>query len=353
MEQRATAEICVFLASVVKDGKRKQRLREMLQSAREQTTKPDYFCVSIYIENTTNEELEDMFKDVADHIRIARRKQALPQFCQYRDLAKQFHTTWYPGKNPWIVFTDDDDMWHPLRIAKFHYGISHCTGLYDNVSGIGCAESTRQLNSQCCPVQSWEDVDWSLGCGCALADPIPNDSLTEYHYCTLVLSEFQCFLDAFSFHVKHNRFTDMLMSNYVHNSGGVDRHHGVLPTRPGEWTYFYRDGRAEYPTVTSYAVDPANERDHDGIILEQLENPRIIKQALKGLRAGALAATPAEIADTQMRLQAKRRLREQLAAAEGHVLMPVPELEDLLNIPEEPDVDARYTEYLSRYLWKK
>lgn len=344
-------EICVFLASVVDNPQRMRRLEQMLQSAREQTDKPDYFCVSIYTPLVSGEALQKMFEGIAKHIRIARRKHPLPQFCQYRDLEKLFRERWYPDKvSTWVVFTDDDDLWHPHRIAKFRYGISFCTGEHHNLSGVVMTESTRQTNATCCLVDDWQGVDNGIKCGCTVDTAVRAEELTEYHYCTLRLTEFRRFLETFAFHVEHNRFTDMLLCNYVHSAGGPQRRHGTLPTRPGEWTYFYRDGRAEYPTVTSFSL-ARQSGDDDILNLEQLENPRMIKQTLINLRARAHEARLVDVLAKQARLLEKRRVREELAASYKHVLMPVPELANLRGIPEEPDVDARYTEYLSRYLW--
>lgn len=240
----------VFLASVIDSKGRLKRFKQLLQSATDQLVKPDFFSISIYIDpqfDISNEDLQGMLCNLtvlSTDTFILRQKRKKSQFVQYRDLLNR-----KKGKGCWIVFSDDDDLWSPIRISTFKMAIADNKN--KNVKGIKMAEQTCNKNPICCDINTPKDVNKAMECGCVDIQERSPGQLVEYHEWCVGMTLFEQFCKKNKYLIEKNKYCDVEFRYYLQTYNGKKGETMVIQrTEPQIWYYFYRDARHEYKCVS-------------------------------------------------------------------------------------------------------
>lgn len=365
MQDEGENKIVVFLASVIDHRNRFLRMVQMLDSVRLQHTKPDIFCISIFIDkeavDVDRAEIAKLFSNLTHRnatVHVVLQKNRKPQFVQFEELLKKFTSSWYPEKSHvWVTFTDDDDLWHANRIRMFSYALSQVHLQAHPVSGCNVSEDNTHDQPGCCNVKTPDDVDKAYACGCAEQSILPTDNRVEYHRCIVPLWLMLAFFEKYPFYVQTNRYIDMLFSTYIHSYGKGAWKHITIQPEDGAWSYFYRNGQHEYPCVTAPLGD--NLKGFEGVCertVEQLEIPSMGAKALYCLSVTLNSAIGCGNAKHMLHLIVlrAREKREKIAAKYGVQLIKVPELANLNHLlnTSEQEFDAnwkrRYYSFFSK-----
>lgn len=123
--------IIILCASHIDSERRFSFLKEMIQSYIAGDHANFYISISFSISEV---EIKNYFKKLQEDgipIYIFYQKEKMKQFEHYRFLSElEFpgdfarNPAGEPSGDPWIVFTDDDDTWHPQRISLIKEYIS-------------------------------------------------------------------------------------------------------------------------------------------------------------------------------------------------------------------------------------
>lgn len=250
-------KIVCFIASVIKDERRLGYFRYLLDSIRAQTRPMTQLYISIHIAlNLSTEEWKKLFSSLPGSPVILRQKQPKRQFVQYRELFNRASKE-LQGEQTFILFSDDDDLWHPQRVERYMQFVEKtallCPGNFSRMSSIQSREETEQgLPCQSCRQNNESDVDFMLKCGCIKIATYPMEQgpvHTEYHQFLVKPYILQEFLEQHRQLVDTNRFADMEFRDFVRfykdKEGFVT---GQLAAP--HWMYYYRKCDATYNAVT-------------------------------------------------------------------------------------------------------
>ena len=123
----AGARVVAFLASHVSDRRRLQLLRHCLGSIAAQDSHLDALYVSWHAPDALRAEVAAMLAEWSRRLPPGVMR-PLPQperRSQYQHLraclsaaAAEFCASDAPGAPSWLIFTDDDDLWHPQRVGS-------------------------------------------------------------------------------------------------------------------------------------------------------------------------------------------------------------------------------------------
>lgn len=251
-------KIVCFIASVIKDERRLKYFRHMLDSIRAQTTEPTNLYISIHIAFDFSEtEWKKLFANLPGSPVILRQKQPKKQFVQYRELLKRADDD-LRKKETFIMFSDDDDLWHPMRVQRYMEFIEkaalECPDSLSRMSAVQSREETEQgLPCQFCQQFNESNVDAMLLCGCIRIATYPYTKglvNTEYHQFIVKPYVLQEFLELYSQLVDTNRFTDMQFRNFVccYKS---DQSFVTGQLAAPHWMYYYRKCDTTYNAVTN------------------------------------------------------------------------------------------------------
>ena len=173
-------QLVAVLASHISNEKRLRYLSECLQSVRQQTQLPSQFLVGISA-------LRPMLKPVLDLLRQVAAELA-PRGCavhteQSKTPRSQFehHLALLPrlqgldARSTWVMFSDDDDLWHPRRAESYAAAVraapESLRSLYSPVYGVNTQELelrrdgsvvTEQLTMRRSSLQDGTDNYWSM-----------------------------------------------------------------------------------------------------------------------------------------------------------------------------------------------
>lgn len=142
-----------FCASYIGNEDRFVRLFNMIRSWREQTIPcPLYLSISVP-DVTLRKRVEAILTDVITVYKSEKidfsfqlHMERKSQFENYKSLVEAFRSNPDMSKNPWVVFSDDDDIWHPERIETFTkacYTVDTHHSYIDNIDCQVYAESTK------------------------------------------------------------------------------------------------------------------------------------------------------------------------------------------------------------------
>lgn len=251
-------KIVCFIASVIKDERRLRYFRHLLDSIREQTTAPTNIYISIHIAFEFSEtEWKKLFAKLPGNPVILRQKQPKKQFVQYRELLKRADDD-LRKKETFIMFSDDDDLWHPMRVQRYMEWYEKATLLYPSI--VPCLASIQVREQTTCGLPCLEcqrvnerNVDAMLQCGCVKIDSFPVEEgpmYLEYHQYVVRPHVMQEFIDANPKLVETNRFTDMEFRQFVRHYGKDAWKTGQLVTP--HWMYYYRCCDSTYDAVTRH-----------------------------------------------------------------------------------------------------
>lgn len=246
------------MASVIRDERRLSYFRQLLNSIRAQTRAPTRLYISIHIVlDLSSEEWSSLFANLPGNPVILKQRHPKRQFVQYRELLKRAAAD-LSGENTFILFSDDDDLWHPQRVACY-------LNWFDNMIQMGTPpdvisrmtsiqareQTTPGLPCEVCQTNNSNDVDAMLRCGCVTIELLALEKgpmLLEYHQYAVRPRVLQEFLEKHVQLVETNRFADMEFRQFVRTYDDEKGCTGQLV--PPHWMYFYRQCDPSYDAVT-------------------------------------------------------------------------------------------------------
>lgn len=217
--------ICLC-ASHIESARRFEHFKCMIQSWREQTVKlPLYISLSFDKELLLEEEINKLSEDRL-FIYITEKQS---QFSHYKTLLKKLSTK-INFADMWVMFTDDDDLWHTKRTAEY---ISTLVQLYSgDRQKIICLINPYVLeSSDHATAQTFTEVEnlpWNV---CHRA----NFNYTSF---SCQIKHLQIFLDKCSENLLNWSYCDVLFSRFVMEAAGTDR---SCITGKGLALYFWRN----------------------------------------------------------------------------------------------------------------
>ena len=250
-----------FMASVVKDVRRLGYLKRMIDSVRKQYVPlTGGLLVSIHVDPSLGmsaAEIKSLF-DGIPRVYILLQKRPKLQFMQMHEMFVRWATV-FPcpdGRTPYIIFSDDDDLWHPHRTHYYH--ALHVGSAYrEDVTGICLVERAVTKNLVCAPSHE-NDVDSMIVCGCVVYEHVHGG---EYHQLAVKPVVLRDFFSQFTQLCERNRYADMQFRNFVYGYGGNKQTtvYGI----PSTWAYFYRQCDSSYACnrVPQIDFDPNKEFD--------------------------------------------------------------------------------------------
>jgi hypothetical protein len=145
---------------------------------------------------------------------VRRRDVRLTQFEHYKLLAEELMAERDAGKT-WVIFTDDDDLWHPTRTA--HYMKAIKGGVMNN-SVYVCIEATAELTTKDQP-ETWEDVDALLASGRGKVTRMGQEG--DYHSYGVRLSTLAHFTRECNETMMKHKFCDMGFWRYLRDGARI------------------------------------------------------------------------------------------------------------------------------------
>ncbi len=271
--------IVMLLASKMDSCERMGTFVYMLRSIDAQVVKPDYFFVSMYV----NEELQnirslsglstrqwyaDAFPKRLANVDVCVLSQNTPktQFQQLGDLVKRI-PKWIPAKDisrTWVTFIDDDDLLSPHRTATFIDTIM--TFNVEQLATVSRIIFTQSLDGKQAPGFSPTDT-------AQIDDAIKNGTLkltrsisqtSELHVSCIPLTIVQQFFATATPKLLANRFCDMHLAYFV----STMKQYNSVFIENSTWMYYYRYAGQEYPSVTAPSAE-----DYPQYINEMLQVP--------------------------------------------------------------------------------
>lgn len=254
------------------DQGRLERLRRLLRSVQEQTY-PVPLLLSWSVEDSLD--VGAQTQDVLDEFAASGVLHAMPclrgrrsQFQHYARLRNTLRRHVTPEDNPWVFFSDDDDLWHPRRAEEF------LTAIEDRPKGEDVVYSRVHASPGLAPrlpfTATADDVtameaegQLRVSIGPEKAEPgLFGTSSGEYFDAAAAFRVFDTFFEQHNDAVISNRFADIRFRTFMlkwlggvyrflpkgarNSAGGNDR--GQMP-----WMYFY-----DRPT-TAYTTPPGPE----------------------------------------------------------------------------------------------
>lgn len=294
--------VCI-IASVIREPRRLRYFRMMLDSIRAQKVIPTQIMISIHIDPALMPRGDDDWKALfagfpVDCLFVYKQKRAKRQFVQIREmLARIAHV---PGKETFVMFSDDDDLWHPERAAVF-FAYFDLLGKEPirTTSSFLIREQTECTNGPPCTKcqrENEDNVDAMLACGCVkISFPSRTDvtsRLYEYHQYAVRPRVMEEFFQHSAQLVENNRFADMQFRLFVATYGGAEWKTCVI--NPAHWTYYYRQCDKTYAAATNACIDGHLYADNVvDYYLEMADCPAMgIDQARKGLMKNVANSDP-------------------------------------------------------------
>ena len=155
------------------------------------------------------------------------------QFEHFRALATSLRTT---TKDAWVIFSDDDDVWHPQRTLHYLAGInnglaSNCPQRIISVKVLGTVTGELEQGTS-------DAVELALDRGDMQAMDGTEDELWMY---ACRMSSLLDFVDRAASSLLESRYCDMYLLQYLRYSEGYDRVIVPLKFPAARWSYAYRD----------------------------------------------------------------------------------------------------------------
>lgn len=205
----------------------------MIQSWNEQAIK----C-PLYISMSYNDAMKQVVERIVptleyDHLYITVQTLPLKQFEHYARLIKTIDTTIYK----YVLFTDDDDVWHKNRLKHFCDGLSQLQSFTQSWLSLKVPMyvTTTNPNQGLADWFTFQDVDDNV-----IGLETHNDPRTVSNYITYLfkIEVVEGFLQECNLlHLQH-KYCDMLLLKYVkHCKKGVNI---VYSIENNDWMYYYR-----------------------------------------------------------------------------------------------------------------
>lgn len=271
--------VCL-VGSVITCKRRLKYFELMLDSVRAQIQKPDGFFLSIYIEPSLgNVDLIHLTRDIPN-VRILKNKTPKLQFVHFQIMFNKLDE-YFPcdqkTQESFILFSDDDDLWHPERVYAYKQTWNHMKDEHRAITSSLCTGRTvTHLNPICKKHDDTVSVDDMLECGCAIFNTPPQlhenkpTLLMEYHQYAMKRFIVGEFLEDNLALIRCNRFADVQFRCFVHTYQPKAFKTGWMEP-PSGWLYFYRGKRFDYASVTQ----PVTDQDGDPFAPENIR--RVIR----------------------------------------------------------------------------
>jgi len=227
-----TAEIVALIASHISSKVRLSNFIVCLRSIACQTHKPEKLYISFYVEEdvASVEDVKGTLADVLvgiDTLLLAQ-SQCHSQFEHFGCIVSALADR--AAVNPWLLFADDDDIWHPKRIEGYMRAIyQHASSRTDAVS---LPWAAMPLSDGPLPASATA-VDAMLQCGNARVE-----TMSMYCQSAVRLAAVISFFDAAPASLLSCPFCDIGWKNHVlerlhckHVSRAADAH--------SHWLYYY------------------------------------------------------------------------------------------------------------------
>lgn len=252
------AYIVCFIASVIKEPRRLAFFKLLLDSIRGQTHLLDGLFISIYIDPSLNVDWSNMFKGLGN-THILRQKNQKQQFVQIGEMSKKLESkfTCPQNKTLFIMFSDDDDLWHCDRVKQYakSWNDAPTYASPEKIASVAsiCMSESMTIDISCNVHMNSSNVDEMIECGCVnVTIPTQEDAvntMVEYHEYVVKHKVLIEFLKEYDWIVRNNRFADMEFRTFVARYN-LERGSTIF-IRPDTWGYFYRKCDPTYVNVTN------------------------------------------------------------------------------------------------------
>jgi hypothetical protein len=251
-----------FCASVIRTQARLDRFRQLLQSIANQTVNLHVVAFSIHIDPSVldmdSPAFFQMFEDVLGKVGmpyfLLKQRRAKRQFVQIEEMTKRLDMLKSKFSKPgnanlpaFIMFSDDDDLWSPIRVMAYlgawNAGVE--IGKGDRINTLMYVERNEQ-EKLCCTINCAADVSRAISqCNCIdqsvqpLTTPI---HLQVAEFQSMMVREFLLveFFEKSQFVVQNNRFADIAFFQFVNTYDSDSRPRCIMKQRTSAWLYFYR-----------------------------------------------------------------------------------------------------------------
>ena len=251
---QASARFVCLLASVIQEERRLAFFRQLLDTVRAQLVKPDEMIVSIFIDPSLEGDNRDQFWKELFHdlpfVRVMRQKRKKRQFVQIAEMLGKVEDS----PSTFVIFSDDDDLWHPRRVFAYHALYNDTAQMSDSdmskFSAMIILHDMKTNNTKCPDHRDTSDVDGMIKCGCVELHHVPYEqrSGVEYHHMAVRPAVIKDFIASNGRIVRHNRFADMFFRRFVIAYKPKDCR--TTYSSPPHWIYFYRHCDTSYECVT-------------------------------------------------------------------------------------------------------
>lgn len=240
--------IIALMASYVDSEQRLIYLQQCLESIASQTVQPELLLIGICFQEPYKTRLMEMLNAETQKMPFLRVKsfgvRISSQFQIYRTLMR-----WVPtNEKTWLIFSDDDDLWHPLRM----YAFSSCVG-NANDDVIVC-RVPQLASGKSSAIKTWLDVSESVKHKRLKMDCVGREYVTN----CVRLKVIQDFFNLPNVDgLLSNAVCDLYFSTYVQLYHGqlivFDQKNSPISPYEETWLYFYR----HWPqTVTGRTKEP-------------------------------------------------------------------------------------------------
>ncbi|KAH9253734.1 hypothetical protein BASA81_008352 [Batrachochytrium salamandrivorans] len=234
-------QLVCLIASVIKCQRRLGYFQLLLDSIRVQIDQLDGLIISIFIDPSLNVPIR-LYNGLGGKEKcfVLRQKCAKKQFVQIQEMLPRVAAYFPPqGKETFLMFSDDDDLWHPERAIYYRNGFHDMVrnGSLSSTALLFVNEVTIPGPDHCFAhdprnVQGPGDVQRMIDCGC-----VQTQSILEYHYFVVRPCVLDDFFVAYPRFV-HNQFCDLKFVHFLSNDrNGRNDYCQVIPSH---WLYFYR-----------------------------------------------------------------------------------------------------------------
>lgn len=258
--------ICVLSTAVITDVVRGLHHVDTVKSMQQQNRKPAVMYASVYADDTVKHmiNLQETYKgkfmrDTNDALTVIHRKSRMHFVSHFRQLQYlvQKKCVALDGENTWCLFTEDDGIWHPDRVAMFEDAVRsvHMERDVSAVAIVNRLHISDRKRVDGSNVERCSQVDMLCDEGAIRIDGwVPQANAATPQPDTLELSDFAVRLD-----VVRNFFMDTPQDEILKNMYCTEHFCNYVATVPGKrtyylkarhWQYFSRPADAQYTYCT-------------------------------------------------------------------------------------------------------
>ena len=171
------------------------------------------------------------------YFRILISRKQMPQFKHYKNIMD--HYPELVDTNPWILFTDDDDIWHPNRTWIYHTAIEHIISTHrTDIEHVYCPYYVQSTGADKKDYATAADIDMAIKNG----DIQQSKCDTNYVHSCVRLERLYYFLTRSTDELLTCMYADVKFSFFMQSDGSEKGQQSLAITAPWDdgWMYFYR-----------------------------------------------------------------------------------------------------------------